>query len=223
MEAPRIRVLLITANRLYREGLARLLSDRDVALVVETAVPDVALVSRAAADAPDVVLIDATLIHESDLARQLVAEIPTIRLIALGVAEDERDLLACAVVGVSGFVSLDASVDDLISAIDGARHGELRCSPRTAALVFGQLQSAVRRPVLPDVHLTYRQEEILRLISEGLSNKQIASRLSIEISTVKNHVHNLLERLHVQHRWQAGERMRPRGAWVGRDHPDEVR
>lgn len=207
------RVLLVTANRLYREGLARLLTDRDASLVVETAVPDEAFLRRAASEAHDVVLIDAAIVRESDLARHLVAAMPRVRLVAIGVVEDDRDLLACAVVGVSGFVSLDASVDDLLSAIDGARHGELRCSARTAALMLGQLHTAVGRTVLPDVHLTVRQEEILRLIADGLSNKQIAGRLSIELSTVKNHVHNLLERLQVQHRWQASERVRPHGSW----------
>jgi two-component system, NarL family, nitrate/nitrite response regulator NarL len=182
-----IRLALVTSVRLLQDGLAHLLRDRDPALCVETIYPDDALETRLLSFAPDVVLIDIVTLR---------------RTVAFAVDEVEEDLLACAEVGVAGFVGRDASVEELLDAVASAQRGELHCPPRLASLMFHRLTALVGGGT-DRLSLTSRQIQIVRLIEAGLSNKEIARQLSIEVSTVKNHVHNVLGKLRVNHRWQA--------------------
>jgi two-component system nitrate/nitrite response regulator NarL len=101
-------------------------------------------------------------------------------------------------------VTQDASLDDLAGTIRGVLRGELRCPPRIAATLFKRVAAlaAPGRPALATV-LTAREREVLAVLDEGLSNKQIAARLCIEIATVKNHVHHILEKLQVASRSEA--------------------
>ncbi len=131
---------------------------------------------------------------------------------ALAVSEVESDVLAWAEAGVVGYVPREASLEDLVSTIEAVVRGELRCSPRIAATLFRRVTklSANRRHTPQGIHLTPRELEILDLIDHGLSNKQIAGKLGIEVATVKNHVHNILEKLQVNRRGEAAARMRSR-------------
>jgi two-component system, NarL family, nitrate/nitrite response regulator NarL len=128
--------------------------------------------------------------------------LPASRTVVFAVDEVEEDLLACAEVGVAGFVGRDASVEELLDAVASAQRGELHCPPRLASLMFHRLTALVGGGT-DRLSLTSRQIQIVRLIEAGLSNKEIARQLSIEVSTVKNHVHNVLGKLRVNHRWQA--------------------
>lgn len=196
-----VRIALVTGVRLLRDGLTRLLGDERYSLDVAALAPDASLATRLAALAPEVVLVDLATLRA--LGAQLHDAIADTPLVALAVDEAEDDLLACAAAGVAGFVSRDASVEELLDAIASAQRGELHCSPRCAALIFGRLTALVHRAGADALALTSRQLQVVRLIEEGLSNKEIARHLSIEVSTVKNHVHNLLGKLQVEHRWQA--------------------
>lgn len=198
-EKPRARVVVVTDVRLFREGIAHIVADRAPHIHVETAVPDGELMVRLAEFRPDVVLADTATIRRHAIR----AGIPGSRLIGFAVTEDEDDVIACAEAGVVGFVGRDAPVDDLVAAIEAALRGQLWCSARVAALMCACLVARVHAPVADDGWLTGRERQVLGLIDDGLSNKEIAQRLSIEVSTVKNHVHNLLEKLRVKHRWQA--------------------
>ena len=203
------RVALFTRVRLYREGLTRLLAGRVACAAFDANREPDEWLGRVVAFAPDVALLDVATLRSGDQLAPLRAALPALRIVAFGLAEEEEDVLACAHTGVAAFVSRDASVEDLLSAIAGARRGELHCSPRLAALMFGHLAALARETVTPTGStLTMRQREILALVEQGLTNKEIAARLSIEISTVKNHVHHLLERLQVRHRWEVGMAIR---------------
>jgi DNA-binding NarL/FixJ family response regulator len=170
---------------------------------LDAALPDQSLVQHILELRPDVVLVDVATIRAPSIAKQLSECAAAVRIVAFAVSESEEDVLACVEMGVAGLVGRDASLDDLLLAIDGARRGELHCSPRFANLLFGSLATLAnaRRPA--ESRLTSRQREIVLLLDQGLTNKQIAARLSLTESTVKNHVHGLLERLNVRHRWQA--------------------
>jgi DNA-binding NarL/FixJ family response regulator len=213
-----IRVLIVTDVSLFREGLARLLNGRSDLEVVATAAPRDDVLALLALHRPDVVVVDAATVRASELAIQLAlapAPVDT-RVVAFAVAEeDEIEVLACAEAGVAGFVSRSATVDELVAVLKSAVSGQVLCPPQIAALVFRQVAKlAVYRSVTADERgLTLRETEIASLIEGGLTNKEIASRLGIEVATVKNHVHNILEKLHVRRRGDVAAIARSQRRW----------
>jgi two-component system, NarL family, nitrate/nitrite response regulator NarL len=199
---PVIRVMIMSEVRLYREGLAHVLAAQPQLNIVEAAANDVFASLRA--EQPDVVLADSTIVRTTDLVAR--AADARVRIVAFAVAEDDEDeVLACAEAGVAGFVARDATMDELLTTLRTAVRGELCCSPRIASLVVRRVASlacsAPRRR--ENLTLTRREAEIVSLIDAGFSNKQIAKRLRIEMATVKNHVHHLLEKLKVHRRGEA--------------------
>jgi DNA-binding CsgD family transcriptional regulator len=120
------------------------------------------------------------------------------------------ELIACAEAGIVGFVTRDASVDDLVDAIRNALRGEVICSARVSGLLFQRmaaLSGATQAPSNMRL-LTRRECEIAKLVYEGMSNKEIARSLRIASATVKNHVHNILEKLQVSRRSAAAAILR---------------
>jgi DNA-binding NarL/FixJ family response regulator len=141
--------------------------------------------------------------------RALRDRMPAILLVGFGVDEVEREILACAEAGLAGYVPCDASLDELVLRIESVCRGELLCTPKIAASLFRRLEATtIASPASAQVlTLTSRERDVLILIDGGLSNKEIASRLNIEVSTVKNHVHHLLEKLKVTSRAQAAAQL----------------
>ena len=120
-----------------------------------------------------------------------------------------QERLACAEVGIVGYVAREASVDELVRIVTSLHCGEPACSPRIATMMFRHATAIAReRGAAPVSTLTHREHEILALIHRGLTNKEIAAALSIGLTTVKNHVHHVLEKLGVQHRTAAAARFR---------------
>jgi DNA-binding NarL/FixJ family response regulator len=207
-DASRVAVLLATDVRLYRDGLPNAVGvDRGVRLVA-TAGDIEAAVRLATEHLPDIILLDIAMAGALAGVRALQRAAPDARIVAFAVAEVDHDVLACAEAGVAAYVSRDASIDELIDTVRRAACGEARCSPRIAATLFRRLAdlSATRPPEASP--LTGREIEIVDLIDKGLSNKQIAGRLHIEVATVKNHVHHILEKLKVARRGEAAARLR---------------
>jgi DNA-binding NarL/FixJ family response regulator len=207
-----VRVFVVASVRLYEEGLADVLARDPRFLVSGTArtVPEGLERMRALAEPPHVALLDLGRPDGLAAARALREELPGVRQIALGIAEVEPDVIAWAEAGVDGFVSREASLDDLMATAVTVAEGETLCSPRVAAALLRRVASMARdgAPVIAHAPLTAREHEIVGLIDEGLSNKEIAMRLRIELPTVKNHVHNLLEKLHVRRRGEAAAMVR---------------
>jgi len=201
------RVLVASAIRLYREGLAESLARMPELDVVGTASDAGECLETVRALEPEVVLLDLTISDALDAVRALAAS--GTRVIALGVREVEDDVVEAAEAGISGYVGRDASLGELAEAVECTARGESPCPPQIAALLIGRIAAAARGPA-PDLasKLTPREAEIVGLIDEGLSNKQIAGRLSIEPATVKNHVHNILEKLDVNRRGEAAAALR---------------
>jgi DNA-binding NarL/FixJ family response regulator len=206
-------VLIVAAVRLYGDGMAASLDKRERLLVVGTARSRLEALDLIATNAPDVVVLDTATGESIDLVRALQAKAPALKTIAFGVESDEREIIAFAQAGVAGYVPSDASVDTLTSAITCVMKGDLVCPPHVAATLLRHIGStrADARPARPGVDLTAREFEVLSLIRAGLSNKEIASRLHIEVATVKNHVHHLLEKLHVTSRAEAAALFGTRG------------
>ena len=167
---------------------------------------------------PNVALVDMATDGALETIRALALTSPEVKIVALAVPEAEGEVIACAEAGISGLVSRDASLDDLLHSIASVARGEMVCSPRVAASLLRRVRTlAAERAGEPvDPHLTAREMQILRLIEdEGLSNKEIAQRLCIEVPTVKHHVHNLLEKLGVRRRSEAVARIRGLRAAAG--------
>lgn len=205
-----IRVGIVADVRLYREGLAQVLSRRgDIAVVATTAGTNGSL-SWTADSPPDVVLTDLVSPPGLPVIERVVAAAPGAKVIVLGVGEGDQDAVATAEAGAVGYVPREASVEDLITVIKCVARGEAFCSPRVAGALWRRvaLLASERSHTAVEGHLTRREREITRLLDEGLSNKEIAVRLGIEVATVKNHVHNILEKLQVHRRGEAAARVR---------------
>ena len=194
-----IRVTIVSDIRLYREGLARALAAQPEVEVAENMVEEVLLKLRGSQ--PDIVLADSAIVRTTELAARAAAN--GVRVVAFAVAEeDEDEVLACARVGVAGFVERNATMEELLTTLRTASRGEVRCSPRIAGLLVGRVAALPGSSSQPgdNLPLTRRQRDIVAFIERGLSNKEIAIRLGIGVATVKNHVHYLLRKLQVHRR-----------------------
>lgn len=157
---------------------------------------------------PDVVLADLTSSGSVDAVRTIADAQPRLRIIGLGVRELERELIACSQAGVHGYLSPDATMEELTSLSESVARGESYSRETTAALA-GRIGHSPQDRLEPD-ELTTRECEVLRLIERGLSNKEIARDLRIALPTAKNHVHNILSKLDLGRRSQAAAHMRRR-------------
>jgi DNA-binding NarL/FixJ family response regulator len=200
-----VDVFVFAGVRLYREGIASALAQDDRFRIVGAAADGSAALAQLRESAPDVVLVEAGRAEAPALVRAVRAHAPDVTVVALGISEEEADVLPLAEAGIAGWITRDASVDDLRETVASAAAGEVQCSPRMAATLLRRLAwlAEDRRRRQATGGLTRRQREIVALIDEGLSNKEIARRLSIELATVKNHVHNILEKLQVSRRGEA--------------------
>lgn len=204
------RVFILSEVRLYREGLARLLR-RDQRLAVVGTSDDVSDALEQLAgleEPPDAVLLDVPAPAGLEGLAQLGAAVPTARIIVLNVSDrDEQGLIAWAEAGVGGLLARDVDLDDVAQAVQTTASGGTVCSPRLAALLLRRLaRSPGERPVTSP--LTSREREIAELLEQGMSNKEIAARLQIELPTVKNHVHSILTKLKASRRGQAAAMLR---------------
>ena len=140
----------------------------------------------------------ATTIDEGRLlARLLHASRPKTPLIGFGISGDSSSFVACAEAGFSAFVDCQGTIDSLVSAVLGALRGELTCTPRFASMLCNRLASLANERLKVNDPLTPRERQVAALVVEGRSNKEIAIDLRIGPATVKNHVHNILEKLNV--------------------------
>ncbi len=205
-------VFVVSPVCLYREGLAEALRKRDEIEIIGTA-PGVAEARDALSTLharTDVVLLEMATPESLLEARGLLEVFSDLGVLAIAVPNREEDLLACIEAGVSGFVTQEAPVTALVDALESFGRGELLCSPSVAAALGRRVAALARdrQRVVPLPELTTRELEIAQLIDEGLSNKEIAGRLWIEVPTVKNHVHHILGKLGVNRRAQAAARIR---------------
>jgi DNA-binding NarL/FixJ family response regulator len=213
-----VRVLLVDDQALFREALATLLAVHEgVEVVGEAGNGDEAL--RTAAEvAPDVVLMDLRMPVLDGIAatRRLRVEQPAVRVIALTTFDDDEDVFAALRAGAVGYLLKDVSSTRLVEAVQAAARGESVLQPSVAAKVvarFAQLPDAApaERPQPLVVPLSDRELDVLRLLADGRSNREIAAELFLAEGTVKNHVTNVLSKLGARDRTQAALRARALG------------
>jgi DNA-binding NarL/FixJ family response regulator len=143
------------------------------------------------------------------LAQAVARAALPVKVVVLGLAESKEEILQYVEAGVAGYVLQDDSVDDLLAKIRTTYGGEAIISPEIAAVLITRVSELAQQASPPEAkldttgELTPREREILELIGQGLSNQEIADRLVIEVGTVKNHVHSILQKLNVSDRQAA--------------------
>lgn len=204
------RLLIVGEIGLYREGLAFALSRYGDFQEVLTASDISAALRWIHESPPDVILVDLAMSNPLATIRSLAQVAGAGVLVALTVPDASADIIACAEAGADAYVTRTGSLDDLLVTILAAKRGELRCSAKVAGALFRHLSSVKTKTHATDQlqMLSPRERQILHLMEEGLSNKEISRSLGIEVATVKNHVHHVLEKLSVRRRGEAAALLR---------------
>ncbi len=208
-----VRIFIADDNRLLREGLVSMLAEQEGFAVAGAAANGPEALELIKKLRPDVVLIDIGMPDRDGLkvTRALYQQMPQVKVIILGMPDLTDEIMACIEAGAVGYVLKEASFDYLVETIRSAQRGESFCSPRMAASLFSRVAELAGAKTPPNtVRLTPREVEIINKIAEGLSNKEIAQRLSIQVQTVKNHIHNILDKLQLQNRLEAVQYARER-------------
>jgi two-component system NarL family response regulator len=202
-----IRVAVVDDQELFRRGLTMLLGVEDDIEVVGEAGDGVAATDLAAAKVPDVILMDVRMPKRSGIEACVAIKdvAPTARIIMLTVSDEEADLYDAVKNGASGYLLKDSSIDEVAQAIRVVADGQSLISPSMAIKLLDEFKQMSRtdRQQVPSPRLTDRELEVLKLVAQGLNNREIAKRLFISENTVKNHVRNILEKLQLHSRMEA--------------------
>jgi DNA-binding NarL/FixJ family response regulator len=202
-----IRVIVVDDQELFRRGLIMLLSVEDGIDVVGEASDGVAATELAASAVPDVVLMDVRMPKRSGIEACITIKdaAPSAKILMLTVSEEEADLYEAVKNGASGYLLKDASIDEVAQAVALVADGQSLISPSMAIKLLDEFKQMSRtdRSSVPTPRLTERELEVLRLVAQGLNNREIAKQLFISENTVKNHVRNILEKLQLHSRMEA--------------------
>ena len=210
MDSQDIRLMIVDEYKVFCECLAAVITQEGFT-VVEIVMDLREALNKIKVQQPDIVLINISPLNNTavELIKHINLELSQTKVIILGLSETESSLiiLECIEAGAKGYITKETSLHDLITMIRLVYHGETFCSPRIAYSIFARVAELARkrhdRLASEFGILTMREIEILQLIFEGLSNKRIAQRLSLSPYTVKNHVHNVLEKLQASNRVEA--------------------
>ena len=207
-EPERLRVLIVDDHALFRRGLQMVLDGEPDIEVVGEAADGHQAIDRAQELMPDVVLMDVRMPRRSGIeaTREIRDALPHVRVLMLTVSDEEADLYEAIKAGASGYLLKEVSTDEVPEAIRSVVAGQSRISPSMASKLLTEFAAWSRRTGPASVSgptLTERELEVLRLVAQGMANKDIAKELFISENTVKNHVRNILEKLQIHSRMEA--------------------
>ena len=211
-----LSVLIVSDVRVVQEGLNSVLAQRAGVNVV-SAVDMLHARAEIARLHPHVVLFDAARQGSVQFVKALVASAPHSKVVAFGVKETAEEFLALAAAGTAGYVCDSAECSDVVKVLEQVMCDELPCSPRAAASLYRRVATlsqggddpiSVSNDNADAVPLSRRELQVGQLLDCGLTNKEIGRQLGIEAATVKNHVHNMCEKLNVHRRGEAAARIR---------------
>ena len=205
-----IRILLVDDQPLFRGAIASLIDGQDDMTVVGEAENGLDAVEKARLLIPDLVVMDVEMpvMNGVEATRLIREQLSTVKVIMLTVSESDDHVFDAIRFGAHGYLLKDLRPDELYDLIRAVMRNETPLSPAIAGRLLREIQNGVTKrsssPAMPEgPPITRRELEILQLVAEGLSNKEIAGALCISVSTVKNHVHNALEKLQMENRIQA--------------------
>jgi len=204
-----IRVLIADDQALFRRGLYVVLGTEENIEVVAEAENGEEAIAKAQELAPDVVLMDVRMprVNGIDAARQISMDVPSTKILMLTVSDEEDDLYEAIKAGANGYLLKEISVEEVAEAIRAVVQGQSLISPSMASKLLNEFnmlaKKAEERQQFPAPALTGRELEVLKLVAKGMSNREIADELYISENTVKNHVRNILEKLHLHSRMEA--------------------
>jgi len=204
-----LRVMVVDDHALFRRGLEMVLSQEpDIELVGEASDGAEAIL-RATELMPDVVLMDVRMPRRSGIeaAGEIKDLLPHVKILMLTISDEEADLYDAIKAGASGYLLKEIPIEEVADAIRSVWQGQSRISPSMASKLlteFAAISKATNeRPQMPAPRLTDREMEVLKLVAQGLNNRDIAKELFISENTVKNHIRNILEKLHLHSRMEA--------------------
>jgi DNA-binding NarL/FixJ family response regulator len=207
--ADAIRVLIADDSPLFRRGISVVLAtEEEISVIAEAENGDDA-VMKAAEFAPDVVLMDVRMprVNGIEAARAIRGSSPSTKIIMLTVSDEDDDLYEAIKAGANSYLLKEVSVEEVPEAIRAVVQGQSLISPSMASKLLNEYTSLARRAdekqQYPTPALTQRELEVLKLVAKGQSNREIGDELYISENTVKNHVRNILEKLHLHSRMEA--------------------
>jgi DNA-binding NarL/FixJ family response regulator len=204
-----LRVLIVDDHALFRRGLQMVLKQEDDIDVVGEAGDGHEAVGKAQELMPDVILMDVRMPRRSGIeaTQQIKDVMPHVKILMLTISDEEADLYDAIKAGASGYLLKEISIDEVADAIRSVWQGQSRISPSMASKLLTEFAAmskrADERQQLPAPRLTDREMEVLKLVAQGLNNRDIAKELFISENTVKNHIRNILEKLHLHSRMEA--------------------
>ncbi len=197
----KIRLLVIEDNRLLRDGILTILKPyKDIIIVAASGDSNTTLTSIQQLK-PNVVLLDLGLRSQNSLhlVEMVRREFPEAKIIVMDLAPVQADVLQYVKAGANGFILKDASLNDLLITIRSVAEGSTVLPPLLIDSLFSQIvEHAVRegKPMIKNaVKMTKREKEVIRFLSDGMSNKEIGKKMRISTYTVKSHIHNIMEKL----------------------------
>ena len=207
--ADAIRVLIADDSPLFRRGISVVLATEEEICVIAEAENGDDAVMKAAEFAPDVVLMDVRMprVNGIEAARAIRGSSPSTKIIMLTVSDEDDDLYEAIKAGANSYLLKEVSVEEVPEAIRAVVQGQSLISPSMASKLLHEYTSLARRAdekqQAPTPALTQREHEVLKLVAKGQSNREIGDELYISENTVKNHVRNILEKLHLHSRMEA--------------------
>ena len=205
-----LRVLLVDDHALFRAGIASLLASRGTVEVVGEAQDGSEALEAARRLRPDIVLMDVHMpkVDGIQATRMIAAELPQVKVVMLTVSDQDKDLFEAVKSGAHGYLLKNLEPEELFDYLDGISRGEAPISRTMAAKILNEFASQAGKARAseasePSEVLTPREREVLKLVASGATNKEIATALTLTENTVKNHLRNILEKLHLENRTQA--------------------
>jgi DNA-binding NarL/FixJ family response regulator len=204
-----VRVLIVDDHALFRRGLQMVLEgESDIDVVGEAGDGHEAIV-QAERTTPDVVLMDVRMPKRSGIeaTRAIKDVLPSVKILMLTISDEEADLYEAIKAGASGYLLKEISIDEVANAVRSVQAGQSLISPSMASKLLTEFAAMVKRRdernQVPGPRLTERELEVLKLVAKGMNNRDIGAELFISENTVKNHVRNILEKLHLHSRMEA--------------------
>jgi DNA-binding NarL/FixJ family response regulator len=203
----RLRILLVDDHDLFRKGIARLIDSQPDFEVVGEARDGREALEQAKKLGPDVVLMDIEMPNwnGTEATRRITSDLPQTHVVMLTVSDDDQDLFSAIRAGASGYLLKNVKPEDLFRRLRGVSRGEAAISPLLATKIMREFARLDHGTVVSRTveGLSPRETEVLGLVAKGLTNRGIGGQLHIAENTVKNHLRNILDKLHLNNRAQA--------------------